>query len=336
MIKDAINQLVNGVDVNLIDFREVFDEIFSGLSEVSQSASFLTVLKTKELNNELYFSAITSARDANKYNGFLRNNDDSIESVVFNEEEKFFDISFGMDIICSASGLKVAKYSYDYPNFNNKAFEILKKCNVNIPDFSVDFSCSFEKTGFIYANLSNDDPFFKYSRELINNLPFDNMLFKVSKMLNPFGVKNQYIGVKTRKEVEIWANIALKLNNLNTLVVSSDDSPMIGLCAESFVAEAWKNKIFTYVLTPDLLGFKSCDKKDLECQSVEENLSDLHDIFQNKLKNSKYDILVLNSGLALYIAKKADSLIDGINLAKKIVDDGLAQEKLNQIIKNYS
>ena len=62
MIKDAINLLVSGGDINSIDFREVFDEIFSGLSEVSQSASFLTILKTKELSNNLYFSAITSVK----------------------------------------------------------------------------------------------------------------------------------------------------------------------------------------------------------------------------------------------------------------------------------
>lgn len=41
----------------------------------------------------------------------------------------------------------------------------------------------------------------------------------------------------------------------------------------------------------------------------------------------------MNAGAALYIAKKADTIGDGIKLAAKLIDSGKAMETLELIIK---
>ena len=74
---------------------------------------------------------------------------------------------------------------------------------------------------------------------------------------------------------------------------------------------------------------------ELKSESIEQNKSELFEIMQGKLKNAKYDVIVLNSALALYISKKADSIMDGIDLAKKTIDTGLMLEKFEHIKKCY-
>ena len=159
----------------------------------------------------------------------------------------------------------------------------------------------------------------------------------IEKFINPYNAKNQIIGIDDINLVEKYANIALKLNNSNTIVFASEDGlPFVSLCSETKVAEAWKNKIFSYDLNASLLNLKNHNQEELLCENNEENLELILNVFENKTKNAIYDVITVNSGLALYISKKANSILNGIDLAKKTIENNLAQEKFNQNKKLYS
>ncbi|MEH7484393.1 anthranilate phosphoribosyltransferase, partial [Neobacillus drentensis] len=50
-------------------------------------------------------------------------------------------------------------------------------------------------------------------------------------------------------------------------------------------------------------------------------------------KGAYRDTVLLNSGLGIYTAGKANSIQDGINVAKEIIDSGAAYEKLTTLIE---
>lgn len=332
MINSIINKLVEEKLDDFVDFQEPFDEIFSGLADDTQASSFLSLLKSKNMEAEFIFPCLFSARESTKKINLPFIESNSLESVNFSSDKKVFNIYLPIDFVCSAAGLNIAKYSFNYQDYS---FQILKKMGLNIPDSQMEFSLEYEKAGFYYFNIV-ENKFFKYAENLIRKLPFESILTPVSKMLSPYNFKNQFIGVKSKKDVNLWGNIALKLNNLNTIVVSgADEFCGISLWGESFVGEAWKNKIFTYIVTPDLLGFKDSSYQDVCCENIEHNILDLEEIFKNDVKNSKYDLVVINSAFALYIAKKVDSIMDGIDLAKKLISEKKVWEKIQQIMIAY-
>ena len=41
----------------------------------------------------------------------------------------------------------------------------------------------------------------------------------------------------------------------------------------------------------------------------------------------------MNAGAALYVAKKTDSLEDGVRMAERLIDSGKAMEKLDEFIR---
>ena len=43
--------------------------------------------------------------------------------------------------------------------------------------------------------------------------------------------------------------------------------------------------------------------------------------------------VLLNAAAALYVAGKADSMADGVKLAEKVIDTGLAKAQLERFIK---
>ena len=338
MINCVINKLINSEEPSEVELMEVFDEIFSGVSDEVSATSFVTLLKEKE---ELFKTksmclscAIKSARGLMTKAKAIPDNFPSFEVVETEDNSKFFDISFVMDIILSANDILSTKYSFPFQK--KYSFETLQSFGINPQNIDDNFYENFEKTNFLCLNLSEKEPYFKYASNILRKLPFDNILNMTEKFLNPIGVKNQFIGVKDKDDVEKFANICLNIGNLNTIVLKSNNIlPYASVDGETYIAEAWKNKIFAYTITPELLGFARYPLKDLISDNQEHNKEAILNLFDNKEKGAFYDFAVLNSALALYIVKKANSLMDGLKLAKNTIDTGLAKEKLVQLQQIY-
>lgn len=337
MINEALNKLLLGVDLDEIMTLEVFDEILSGLADITTASSFITALKIKGETILELFEAITSARNSiNKIN-FDYNCENLIENIFLNAPSDIIDISFTNDLICAANGLGAVKYSFNSPFYLNNSFNTLSAFGVDLTDKNETFKNEFEILNFAYMFLQNDEPYCKYSFEISRKLPFTNIFNLIDKMLNPSGALNQMIGINNKTQIQSFSNLCLKLRNLNTVVVSgANNLPYITPQGETLVAEAWKDKVFTYSLTPDLLGFETYSTDEIKYENSEHATQILLDVFQNKSNGAAYSTIIMNSALALYIAKKADSILDGLELAKKTIDSGLALHKLEQIKNTLS
>ena len=338
MINCLINKLMDNIEPNEVELVEAFDEIFSGVADEIKATSFITLLKEKgdlfEAKSSCLTSAIKSARSAVSKIKAIPDNFPIFEVLQFKNTPEYFDVSFVMDIILASNDVLISKYSF--PLEDNQSFKTLKSFSIASSNLEDDFYDNFEKTNFLYLNISDREPYCKYTSEILRRLPFDNVLNISSKFLNPIRVKNQFIGVNSKEDVEKFANICLNIGNQNTLILNSNnDFPFASINGETSVAEAWKNKIFTYVITPELLGLVRYPIKDLLAENREHNKETILNLFENKEKGAFYEFTILNSALALYIVKKASSIMDGIALARKTIDSGLAKEKLTQLQEIY-
>ena len=332
MIRESINRLISGYDLTSTDIKEVFDEILSGLADDVLTSSFATALRAKGENDEEISASILAARDF--LPKFSLPKIDLIENISFIDNENFIDIPFAMDIVLAACDLGSIRYNLsEFLDFN-RSFMTLK--NAGVENFNYDENL-LEKSYFSYFQIPQDTNYVKYTKNVSKSLHFKNIFNILNKMLNPLRAKNQFIGVETRDLVEKFANICLRLNNENTMVLNGENNfPFASVEGDTFVAEAWKNKIFTYVINPELVGLKTASLDDIKCDNSFHGLEIIKNVFQNKIKGAPYDIIVLNSALALYIAKKAESIMDGILLAKRTIDSNLANDKYNQICEIYS
>lgn len=334
MINEAINILSEGKDLTFTNTQEVFDEILSGLANEIQTTSFLTALKTKSANADEITAAILSSREALKAPLININCNNNIENIIYGETSSYIDISLACDLICSSCDIFTSKYSFKCNK--NTSFEILSLLGIDIKK-QLSYDMDFENVNFAYFYLSDNSPYVKYSENIRKMLPFNSIFNVTRKMLNPLKNKNLFLGIKNQNQLQTFANIALKLGNENSIIISAQNNiPFVSIEGETKIAEAWKNKIFEYSLTPDLLGFDYANINEIKCETLEENANNLLEIMQGKLKNPMYDTIILNAAMALYITKKTASVMDGIKLAKNTVDSGLMYEKFLQIKKFYS
>ncbi|MEW9125048.1 MAG: anthranilate phosphoribosyltransferase, partial [Thermotaleaceae bacterium] len=90
-------------------------------------------------------------------------------------------------------------------------------------------------------------------------------------------------------------------------------------------------QIATYRINPRDLGLSLGTTEALKGGTAPENGKIILDLFQGA-KGAKRDMLLLNAGAAIYVGKEAKNLEEGIARAKEIIDQGLALEKLKQLI----
>jgi len=331
MINKVIKNIINNSDVD-VNIEECFDEIFSGLSDSVISGVFLALLEMKQYDVDDIVAAINSARASVKKINTDIDKDFLIENICLNQCSEYLDISFALDIILSANNIGAIKFtSSNYFNKNN-SFDTLKSFNIDAERLNID---TFEKTDFLYKYYPKDTPYLKYTEELNRILPFKTVLSIIINFLNPLGAKNCSVAISNKTLVEKYANICLNLGYSNSIVFSGDGFPYISIEGESKVSEAWKNKIFSYTITPELLGIERQSLSSVKVENREHNFEILNAIFNNKLKDANYDIIIINSALALYITKTTKSLAEGLELAKKTIDDGYALEKINQIKNTF-
>ncbi|MBI2360329.1 MAG: anthranilate phosphoribosyltransferase, partial [Deltaproteobacteria bacterium] len=83
---------------------------------------------------------------------------------------------------------------------------------------------------------------------------------------------------------------------------------------------------------PEEFGLKACRLEDLHGGTPAECATTLRSVLSGE-KGPKRDVVLLNSGAALYVSGKADSIAAGMRLAAESIDSGKAREKLDRLVQ---
>ena len=145
MINCVINKLMESSEPSEIELMEAFDEIFSGVCDEVVATSFTTLLKEKEdlfkIKSMCLSCAIKSARGLMTKTKAIPDNFPVFEVVEFEDNSKYFDVSFVIDIILSANSVLSTKYAFPYQK--KYSFDTLKSFGINPQGFDDNFYENF-------------------------------------------------------------------------------------------------------------------------------------------------------------------------------------------------
>lgn len=144
----------------------------------------------------------------------------------------------------------------------------------------------------------------------------------------------ELMGVYEKDLVEPLAQVMTKLGVVRGMVVYGEDKlDEISMSAPTFVCEIRDGWFQSYEITPEQFGYTRCDKSELTGGSPEENAAITRAILNGEERGAKRCAVCLNAGAAIYIAGKASSMEEGVRMAERIIDEGLAAKKLEQFIE---
>jgi anthranilate phosphoribosyltransferase len=151
-------------------------------------------------------------------------------------------------------------------------------------------------------------------------------------LTNPASAPNILMGVFHPDLCGIQARVMQKLGAQHALVVHGHDGlDEITIADKTLVAELHEGKIREYEISPEKFGFQRSSLDSLRVDSPQSSQAMLMAVLENKTGPAR-DIVLLNAGAALYAANSAADIGSGVALARRVLENGSALEKVHEYI----
>lgn len=182
---------------------------------------------------------------------------------------------------------------------------------------------------FLFAQIYH--PSMKHAAAPRRELGVRTVFNMLGPLTNPAGADLQLMGIYDRNKTETVANVLKELGSKRAMIVSSlDGLDEISISAPTQVSELKDGAVFTYEVTPEEMGLSRHPLEDVLGGDAAENAAIITAVLAGEV-NPYRDIVLVNAGACIYVAGLADTLRDGVEKAREVVDSGAALLKLEQL-----
>ena len=331
MIQEAISKLIEKQDLTLDEATAVMDEIMSGKATDAQIAGFLVSLRLKgETIDEITACAKVMREKASRIKP--KDHKHLIDVVgTGGDKSGTFNISTVAAFVTAGAGIPVAKHGNKSVSSKSGSADVLKALGINIDLEPKKVEQCINEVGIGYMFAPKFHSAMKYAIGPRKELAVRTIFNILGPLTNPAEAPYELMGVFSEELVEPLAEVLGKLGCKHAMVIHGNGLDEITLEAPTKVAEYKDGHVTTYEIKPTDFGIKLAELKEIQGGSPEDNAKITLDILSGKEKGPKRNIVLLNAGAAIYTAGKADSIQDGIDMAKDSIDSGKALEKLNNL-----
>jgi len=331
LIKEAIKQLVNKENLEYETAERVMDEIMSGKASDIQKSAYLAAMSLKGETIEEITASVEGMR---KHCISFPLEMNTLEIVgTGGDGSDSFNISTTSSFVISAAGVPVAKHGNRAASSKCGAADVLEALGININVAPEKSAAILKEIGICFLFAQRYHTAMKHVAPVRKELGIRTMFNILGPLSNPAKPKMQLMGVYDKKLTEPLAKVLLNLGVNKAMVVYGNDGlDEISMSDATTVCEIKDGKIISYEMAPENFGLKRCRKNDLIGGTPLENAEITKRLLQGE-RNAKRDAAVLNSAAALYIAGKAASIREGIDLAEQAIDTGTAIKQLDRFIE---
>jgi anthranilate phosphoribosyltransferase len=186
--------------------------------------------------------------------------------------------------------------------------------------------------GFMFARTHH--PAMRFVAPVRAELPFRTVFNLLGPLTNPAGARRQLVGVFSEAYVRPVAEALRDLGAEKTLVVHGKDGmDEITVTSKTLVADISEGGLEEYEISPEDYGLSRHAPDGLLGGDAHLNARILRDILTGEERGASRDIVLLNAGAAIHVSGKANTVEDGVRLARDSISDGAAAKALETFVK---
>ncbi len=246
-----------------------------------------------------------------------------------------FNISTAVAFVAAAAGIKVAKTGSRSNMRLSGSADVLEALGIEIHQSPTAVEHMIEEVGmaFLYAPIFH--PVMKKMLHPEQEIGIKTIFYTIiGPLINPARASRHVMGVYKPELLNTVSEVALSLGYTKALFVYGEDGmDEISLLGKTRINELRNGELISYELVPEELGLSRCKLNDIITGTPEANAVMIKDVFSGKNKGPRRQAVILNAAGALMVSDKVGDLKEGVKLAKEILDSGLAQNKLNEVIE---
>ncbi|AKU08476.1 MULTISPECIES: anthranilate phosphoribosyltransferase [Haloferax] len=328
-MQDYIERVTGGADLTVEEARDAARAVFEDATE-AQIGALLAALRAKGETEAEIAGFAQGMRDA-----ALTIEPDRGPLVdtcgTGGDDYNTINVSTTSALVAAGAGAAVAKHGNYSVSSSSGSADVLEVAGVNVeaePE-SVEACIEDNGVGFMLAPVFH--PAMKAVIGPRKELGMRTIFNVLGPLTNPAGADAQVLGVYDSDLVPVIAESLSHMPVERALVVHGSGMDEIALHDATTVAEIDGDEITEYTLTPADLGLEQAPIEAVAGGTPQENAADLEGILTGDVTGPKRDLILANAGAAVYVADLADSLEEGVEVARDAIESGAAKAKLDAL-----
>jgi len=329
-VKEAIARVAAGCDLAEEEMAAVMAEIMDGQATPAQIGALLTALHIKR-------ETVAEISGAARVMRALATRVQTIRPVLDTcgtggDGCRTFNISTAAALVAAAAGLCVAKHGNRAMSGAVGGADVLETLGARIELSSAQVEQCLSEVGFGFLLAPAFHRAMRHAVGPRREIGIRTIFNLLGPLTNPAGARHQLIGVFDQRWVVPLAEALGRLGSTHALTVHGEDGlDEISLTGPTLVAEWRAGQVRTFTVRPQEFGLAPCCLADLQVECAQESADIIRAIFAG-VPGPRRDIVLLNTGAALYAGDAVPSLAAGVELARSTLDSGAANHTLERFI----
>jgi len=331
-IAEAIQRTVEHREVFHDEMLHIMRQIMRGELTPAQIAGFIVGLRVKK---ETIGEIAAAAQVMREFATRVEVADDRhLVDIVGTggDAARTFNVSTASAFVAAAAGVKIAKHGNRAVSSASGSADVLEALGANIMLDPKQVAGSIEKIGLGFMFAPSHHLAMKYAGPVRKELGVRTIFNILGPLTNPAGAPNQVLGVFHPDLVGIQVRVLQRLGSRHVMTVFGMDSlDEISISGETMIGELVKGEIREYTVHPSQFGLELYDRRAIQVNTVDESKQMVLAVLENQ-PGPALNIVLLNSGAAIYVSGVAKTLESGIEHARKAIASGAAKQKLDDFI----
>jgi anthranilate phosphoribosyltransferase len=243
-----------------------------------------------------------------------------------------FNISTCSMFVAAAAGARVSKHGNRSVSSKSGSADVLEALGVDLGLKPAAIAQCIADTGIGFMFAPHHHPAMKNVAPVRKELGVRTIFNILGPLTNPANAPNILMGVFHPDLVGIQVRALQRLGVERALVVwGRDGMDEVSLGAATMVGEYRDGEIREYDIHPEDFGMTMASNRALKVATPEQSKAVLLSVLDNEPGPAR-DIVLLNSGVALYVAGVAPSMAEGIRMSREALASGRALAKMHQFV----
>lgn len=244
-----------------------------------------------------------------------------------------FNISTASAIVLAACGTPVAKHGNRSVSSQCGSADVLEALGVNIQATPEVAAQCLAEVGVAFFFAPTFHPAMKHAAQARKDLGVRTAFNLLGPLTNPARPTRQIVGVPRPDLTELIARSLALLGSERAWVVhGADGLDELSTTGYTKVSECRNHAVQTFYVHPADFGLAKATPESLKGGDAATNAAIIRAVLQGAT-GSPRDVVLLNTGAALFIAGRAATVREGVALAAAAIDSGTAAGVLAQLVR---
>ncbi|MBV8545241.1 MAG: anthranilate phosphoribosyltransferase [Acidobacteria bacterium] len=331
MIEIAIRRIVDGQHLGRDEMHEVFGEVMDGRASDTQKSALLIALRMKGETADEITGAAMAMRE--RVTPLTIDRDRIIDTCGTGGDGRgTFNVSTVAALVAAGAGASVAKHGNRAVSSSCGSADVLAALGVNIDLDAARMSDVLRRTGISFLFAPKLHPAMGAVAAIRRELGVRTIFNVLGPLTNPAFARRQVLGVYSLHLVDLLAQVLLALGADHAMVVHSRDGlDEISISAPTHVCEVIDGELRSYELTPEELGIARRPLDAIAGGDARENARIARETLSGG-NGACTEIVAANAGAALYVSGAAETIRDGVAMAREAIANGAAMAKLQELV----